>query len=42
MIQFMLDNLSCKTCEGHSHLLPVLIAVANHNVLIAGGGPAAF
>ena len=41
MIQFMLDNLGCKTCEGHGYFLPVLIAVANHNVLIASGGPAA-
>ena len=41
MIEFMLDNLSCKTCEGRGLLLPILIAVANHNVLIASGRPAA-
>lgn len=41
MIQFMLDNLGCKTCEGRGHLLPILIAVAYHNVLIASGWPAA-
>ena len=41
MIEFMLDNLSCKTCEGRGLLLPILIAVANHNFLITGSRPAA-
>ena len=41
MIEFMLDNLGCKTCEGRGHLLPILIAVANHNFLITGSRPAA-
>ena len=41
MVQFMLDNLGGKARKGGSHLLPILIAVANHNVLIASGWPAA-